>query len=108
MSDFFSEEATLTTVWQSEGDSIPKITTYSISEFVAQTKDGPDSQPIFEEKPVSIETRMRNGLASAWVRYEAKFGTQEELIEWSGYDLFSFIEHQNEWKIVSITYLALE
>jgi len=102
--NFFSNEATLTTIWQEEADTIPKILTTSISDFIAQTKDGPDSQPIFEEKMLSSEIAVKNNLAQVWVNYEAKFGSKDSLIEWKGTDLFSFIRHNNEWKIVSILF----
>ena len=102
--EYFISDATLTTIWQAENDTIPKISTHSISEFIAQTKDGPDSQPIFEEKMLSSEIDEKNNLAQAWVRYKAKFGTTDNLIEWNGTDLFSFIRYNNEWKIVSIVF----
>jgi len=101
---FFSSDATLTTIWQQETDSLPKIHTTSISDFIAQTKDGPDSQPIFEEKMLNSEIDVNNNLAQAWVNYKAKFGSNEELMEWKGIDLFSFIKFDNEWKIVSILF----
>tara|TARA_R110000744_G_scaffold376980_1_gene491640 strand:- start:1641 stop:2129 length:489 start_codon:yes stop_codon:yes gene_type:complete len=105
---FFSEKATLTTIWQSETDSVPRITTNTIGEFISKTADGPDSQPIFEEKPIEIVIEVKNHLANAWVKYEAKFGTKEELIEWKGHDLFSFLKSNEEWFIISITYLSID
>lgn len=101
---FFTDDATLTTVWQEETDTVPKILTHSISEFIAQTKDGPDSQPIFEEKMNDTKIEVNNNLAQAWVNYSAKFGSKDNLYEWKGVDLFSFIRHKEEWKIVSIVF----
>jgi hypothetical protein len=102
--DFFSNDATLTTIWQQETDTIPKIFTNSINDFIAQTKNGPDSQPIFEEKMLSADITVKNNLAQAWVRYEAKFGSSDNLVEWKGLDLFSLIRYNDEWKIVSIVF----
>jgi hypothetical protein len=102
--DFFSNKATLTTLWEAPADSFPKVTTYTIDDFLSQTKDGPDSQPIFEERMLHAEISARQNLASAWVEYEAKFGSEDSLIEWKGYDLFSMIKFENKWKIVSIVY----
>ena len=51
---------------------------------------------------------MKNNLANAWVKYEAKFGTKDQLMEWKGIDLFSFIKYNEEWKIVSIVYESEE
>ena len=105
---FFADKAVLTTIWQQQDDLEPKLLTNSITEFLAQTKDGPDSQPIFEEKPIKIDITRKNNLANAWVYYEAKFGTKDQLIEWKGYDLFSLLRYKDKWKIVSITYLSEE
>ncbi len=107
--EYFTDRAVLTTVWQAHPDSLATININTISEFVAKTKDGPDSQPIFEETPNTIEiSRRGEGLASAWAHYDAKFGTEEELMTWSGYDLFSFIQHNGKWKIASLTFASEE
>lgn len=71
-----------------------------------QTKDGPDSQPIFEEKMTGSEIDVRGQLASAWIRYKAKFGSESHLMEWSGTDLFTLIKDNNSWKIVSMAYIT--
>lgn len=106
---YFTDRAVLTTVWQVHPDSLATINVNTISEFVAKTKDGPDSQPIFEEIPNTIEVSRRGaGLASAWAHYDAKFGTEEELMTWSGYDLFSFIQYNGKWKIASLTFASEE
>lgn len=105
---FFSEKATLTTIWQDSTEIRQQIFTNTISEFVAQTANGPDSQPIFEEKPLKIEVEIKNNIASVWVKYEAKFGNQNELLEWKGYDLFSLLKFNNKWHITSITYVSVE
>jgi hypothetical protein len=103
---FFSEEATLTTVWQDEQDTLPRIHSTTIDEFIARTPEGPDSQPIFEEKMLEAEVSVKGGLAQAWVRYAATFGSADHLMKWTGYDLFSFIRHQGRWKIVSLVYAS--
>lgn len=102
--DFFVAGGTLTTVWKAESEAKPAIHTYSIDQFLAQTKDGPDSQPIFEEKMTSADMKIQGNLASVFVRYKAKFGTSENLMEWEGFDHFSMIRFEGKWKIVSITY----
>ena len=104
--DFFADKAILTTVWHESSDADPQIFTNTISEFVAQTANGPDSKPIFEEKPLTIEVELKNNLASVWAKYEAKFGSANELVEWEGYDLFSLLKHNDKWYITSITYLS--
>ena len=106
--EFFSEQAVLTTIWQDSTNTGLQIFTSSISDFITQTDYGPDSQPIFEENPINIDVEIKNGLASVWVKYEAKFGSENELIEWKGYDLFSLLKFNSKWHITSITYLSDE
>lgn len=106
--DFFTDKAVLTTIWQSVEDTIPVVFTNSVTEFLEQTAAGPDSQPIFEERMVSSEIKVKNGLATAWVAYEAKFGTEDNLMEWTGSDLFSLIKHRDRWYIASLTYVSDE
>ena len=105
---FFSEKATLTTIWQIDSAGSPVIYSNTISEFLAQTEFGPDSQPVFEEKMIDFAIDVKKNLATAWVKYDAKFGTKENLHEWSGNDLFSFIRFEDQWKIVSIVYESVE
>lgn len=105
---FFIDNASLTTIWQTESDSVPGIFSVSIDEFIDQTPQGPDSQPIFEERMISHEISVKGNLAQAWVKYEAKFGTDENLMQWKGYDQFSLIRFKGEWRIVSIVYESIE
>lgn len=103
---FFADKAILTTIWQEPNDLEPKVLTNSITEFLAQTENGPDSQPIFGERPIKINITRENNLANAWVYYEAEFGTEDNLIQWKGYDLFSLLKFKGKWHIISITYIS--
>ena len=105
---YFTDQAVLTTVWQESADDEATIYTNTIDGFLAQTKNGPDSQPIFEEKPISIEIKIKGDLASVWAKYEAKFGTEENLMRWKGNDLFSLIHHNDKWYISALTYVSIE
>ncbi|MEJ2004119.1 MAG: nuclear transport factor 2 family protein [Cyclobacteriaceae bacterium] len=102
--EFFWPDATLTTAWQARGDVKPRVHVTTIDDFIAGTAEGPDSQPIFEEKPISIEIDVRGSLAVAWVSYEARFGSEEHLMEWNGIDVFTLMQHEDEWRIVSLAY----
>jgi len=102
--EFFWPDATLTTIWQAPGDQQPEVHVSTIDDFIAGTAEGPDSQPIFEETPITIEIDIRGNLAIAWVSYEAKFGSEEQLMEWSGTDVFTWMLHGEEWRIVSLAY----
>jgi hypothetical protein len=103
---FFADKAILTTIWQEPNDLAPKLHTNSITEFLAQTENGPDSQPIFKERPIKINIIKEKNLASAWVYYEAEFGTEDNLIQWKGYDVFSLLKFKDKWHIISITYIS--
>ena len=105
---FFTEKAILTTIWQGPNDAKPTLFFNSITEFLAQTKNGPDSQPIFEEKPLEIDIDVKHNLASVWVKYTAKFGTENNLMQWKGYDVFSLIKFNDKWYITSLTYASDE
>lgn len=102
--DMFWEKATLTTVWQKPGDSTAAVHITTIDEFIAQTPQGPDSQPIFEERMQQAEIEVRGNLARAWVSYSAKFGSEEQLHEWEGLDLFTFMRQDDRWRIVALAY----
>ena len=101
---FFWDKATLTTIWATDSTSAPTVQISTIDEFISKTGEGPDSQPIFEESMTSVDIQIKKNLAQAWATYDAKFGNKEELMEWSGMDLFSLMKHEGEWKIVSLAF----
>jgi hypothetical protein len=101
---YFWEDGTITTVWQQPGDTVSKVHSVTIDEFIRQTPDGPDSQPVFEERLLNAEIEVRGNLARVWARYNAIFGTEQHLSEWQGTDLFSLLKHDGTWKIVSLTF----
>ena len=102
---YFWDEAILSTIWQKPGEDRARIFINTVDEFVAQSAEGPDSKPIFEEK-MSGEPFIWIGenMATAHARYHAKFGTKEELLEWDGIDVFTLMRHGNQWKIISLAY----
>lgn len=102
---YFIDNAILVTIWAPSGKE-NEILNSTIDEFIEKTPEGPDSQPVFEEKMVSSQIEVQGDLAIAWVNYQAKFGTTEKLMEWEGKDLFTLIQFEDEWRIVSLTYLS--
>ncbi len=104
--EYFWQNATLTTIWQTPGDSVAKVQVSTIDEFIQKTPEGPDSEPIFEEKPTYITTEIQGNLAIAWVNYEARFGSESNLSEWTGTDLFTLMQHDGKWRIVSLAFSA--
>lgn len=105
--DFFWPEATLTTVWQPPGEPSPRVVITTIDEFIANTPQGPDSQPIFEEKLLAQDVRMVSNLANVWARYEARFGDSTSIMTWRGIDSFTWIKHDDNWRIAALAYTDL-
>ena len=101
---YFWDDATITTVWQQPGDSAASVHVISIDDFIAKTPEGPDSQPVFSERMKGSSIVVEGDLATAWVDYDAEFGRSDSLMRWSGTDVFSFLRHDGEWRIVSLVF----
>lgn len=102
--DQFWPQATLTTVWQPPGASAPDVVVTTIEDFLAHTDEGPDAQPVFEERLLAAEITVVGDLAMVWARYEAAFGTPDALVQWQGVDAFTWLRFGGEWRIVSVAY----
>lgn len=104
----FWDHAELITVWQAPGSASADMMVMPVDTFLAHTSEGPDSQPIFEEKMTHAGIHYTPGLAQVWAHYEAKFGTEDSLMEWNGVDAFTLLEFEGEWKISSLVYVGEE
>lgn len=104
----FHDGAVLCTVWIPPGEDSTVVMMSSVGEFITKASEGPGSQPIFEERMTRADIIVKGNLAQAWVTYEAKFGTEKNLREWSGIDAFSLLNHRGVWRIVSIAYVSLD
>lgn len=102
--DHFWPGATLTTVFQPEGETVPRVVITSIESFIAQAPQGPGSKPVFEERMTSADVWASGNLAQVWARYHARFGDPGNLQEWTGIDAFTLLRHEGQWRIVSLTY----
>lgn len=102
----FHDGAVLATRWVPPGGDAHEMMMSSVPDFIARAAEGPGSQPIFEERMTGAEIRIQHDLAQAWATYEAKFGTEENLMEWTGTDAFTLIRFRGEWKIVSLAFAA--
>jgi hypothetical protein len=100
----FWSGATITTIWQPKGHDKPEVIVTPIQDFVLQSPEGPCSQPIFEEKMKNAEIKIHHGLAQVWARYNARFGKQADLDNWSGIDAFTLLKHDSQWKIVALVF----
>lgn len=100
----FWPSATLTTVWQPRGEPAPRVVLTPIEDFLAHTAEGPDSQPIFEERMLTAEMELTGNVAQVWAHYEARFGSADAVQTWRGIDAFTWMQHEGEWRIVSLAY----
>ena len=96
--------ADITTVWQPPGDSARRVDVMPVPEFVRRAPEGPGSRAIFEEQMQSARIVVRHDLASAWVRYRARFGDPGDVQEWEGHDLFTLMRLEGEWRIVELAF----
>jgi hypothetical protein len=103
---YFWDSATITNVWQKPLDTLEKVHIGTIDQFIQETPNGPDSQPIFEEYMTSFQEFIYGNVAIVIADYEAKFGNVDSLMEWKGKDVFTLMNHQNEWRIVSLVFEA--
>lgn len=102
--EHFWPGATLTTVWQSPGESGPRVVATTVPRFVEQAPLGPDSKPIFEERMDRAEVRSQGNLAHVWAHYTARFGDSTDVATWRGIDAFTLMKHDGRWKIVALAY----
>jgi hypothetical protein len=103
---YFWPGGTITTTWVKPGDSIKTVDVTTIKDFIRETPHGPDSKPIFEEKMLNSVITVENNIATAKVEYEVKFGSENDIDEWKGTDLFTLVRHNGEWRIVSLVFEA--
>jgi hypothetical protein len=103
----FWPDATLTTIWQPAGRAVsPRVWSTTVAAFIAAAPEGPDSQPIFEERPLSMEPRvegdirLRLGTLSCAFRHAGRIGVLD------GYDVFTLIRMNEEWRIASVAYVS--
>ena len=104
--DHFWEGATMATIWPAPGTTTPTVWISSVPEFVAQAPEGPGSKPIFEEKMTSAKILVEGNLAQVWATYDAKFGEEGNIMEWSGIDAFTLLKFEGRWRIVSLSYVS--
>jgi hypothetical protein len=104
--DHFWPGATITTVWQPQGESTARVVVQTVPEFVEQAPLGPGSREIFEERMLAAEVRMTGDMAAVFARYAARFGDPGDVVDWEGIDFFSLLRHESEWRIVALSFVA--
>ena len=102
--DHFWPGATITTTWSEDPNDPPSVQTVTVDEFIEHANEGPGSQPIFEEHRTGSFIILEKDLAQVWATYDAKFGTEDNLNEWSGIDAFTLLRHNDRWRITGIAF----
>ncbi len=100
--------ATITTVWQPQGEPAPRVFSVSIPEFVAKAPEGPGSKPIFEEHMLGAQVWFQGTVAQVRADYVARFGDPGQVMEWTGIDALTLMEHEGRWRITSLAFAADE
>lgn len=105
--DHFWPDATLTTIWQPEGEPRPRVTVQTAAEFAEAGPEGPGSREIFEEEMTSHRAEVDGaaGVATVWAGYRARFGDPGDVMEWSGTDVFTLLRHDGRWRIASLVFV---
>jgi len=102
--EHFWPGATITTIWQPEGEPKRRVVITPIDRFVAEAAKGPGSREIFEEWMIDAQVDVSEDLAQVWASYGARFGDPGEVMEWKGIDAFTLLKHEGRWRIVSLVY----
>lgn len=105
-SDHFWPGATIATTWVPTGETKKQVMLATIPEFVAKAPEGPGSMPIFAEWMNSVAIRIEGDLATARAEYGAHFGTEDNLMEWEGVDVFALFNCDGRWRISSLSFAS--
>lgn len=98
--------ATITTVFAPPGEEAPRVVVIPVPEFIAKGPEGPGSKEIFEERMTDARVLRYENVAVVWSSFAAKFGDPGEVMEWSGIDAITLMQHDGRWRIVSISFAS--
>jgi hypothetical protein len=98
--------AGLATLRQGQGQDRTRVQTVSIEEYLERSPAALGAQPVFEALLRGAEARVSGPLAQVWARYDARSGSLEAPLRWTGVDAFSLLRHGGQWRIVSIAFAA--
>ena len=100
----FWSRAEITTVWQASGESGHRVVSTSIDEFFANAPRENPFGEMFEAWTIRANVSVYKDLAQAWVWYGARLDESGQLEEWEGVDAFTFLKHNDEWKIAALMF----
>lgn len=99
----FWPRGTITAIRVPAGDSVERVHTLSIEEFVAGA--GPARAAVFSAELVRASVVTYGDLADAWVTYRARVGaTPDSVTTHYGIDAFHLMRHEGRWRIVGLAF----
>lgn len=99
----FWPRATITTVRVPPGDTVPRVQTLTIEEFVAGAGDAQAAVVSGEALRANVVTY--GALADAWVTSHARVGaTAQTVVSRYGIDAFHLMKLAGQWRIVSLAF----
>lgn len=85
-------------VWTIDNTTQPR--TYSMRFFKEDLKRF-DPKIVLQERALSYEIKIHNGMAMAWIPYEFHVN---DTFSHCGVDIFSLLKTEGEWKFISASY----
>ena len=99
----FWPRATITTVRATPHDTVPRVRTLTIEEFVAGAGAAPAE--VFSDEAMRANIVTYGALADAWVTYHARVGaTTQTVVSRYGIDAFHLMKVGGQWRIVSLAF----
>lgn len=99
----FWPRGTITAIRVPAGDSVARVHTLAIEEFVAGA--GPARAAVFSAELVRASVVTYGDLADAWVTYRARVGaTPDAVTTHYGIDAFHLMRHEGRWRIVGLAF----
>jgi hypothetical protein len=99
----FWPRATITTVRATADDTVPRVRTLTIEEFVAGA--GTAQPAVFADEALRANIVTYGPLADAWVTYHARVGaTAPTAVSRYGIDAFHLMRLGGRWRIVSLAF----
>jgi hypothetical protein len=102
----FWPQAIITTYWKRSPKAMaPEVYAQYLEEFIVNATKSLDEFSSFSQTSLSHEIKIYDNVAQVWSVYQMKFTTAEgRSATWRGIDMFHFMRHEDQWRIVAWTY----
>ena len=103
LGNHFWPRATITTVRVAPNDTLLRVRTLTIEEFIAGA--GKAQIEVFADEALRANIVTYGALADAWVTYHARVGaTAQTVVSRYGIDAFHLMKLGGQWRIVSLAF----